>query len=93
MMADLARSENCLHNRKLMRLFGHRYTTLVIDALIRGDSEIMLAAARSCKSLSIALSRRLILTVFELFSLVFIGRLSDMGAPVAEPEKTNGDSR
>ena len=93
MMTDLARSENCLGNRKLMSLFARRYTRLAVDALTRGDSEVMIAAARSGKSLPISLPRRLIPTVLEFFGRVFIGRGSHMGVPVAEPEKTNGDCR
>jgi glycosyltransferase involved in cell wall biosynthesis len=69
MMADLARSENCLQNRKLISLLTRRYTRLVMDALERGDSEIAIAAARSCKALPIYLSRRLKLTAYELLSL------------------------
>ena len=87
MMTDLARSENCLGNRKLMGLFAHRYTVLARDAMIRGDWEIMIAAARSGKSLPIPLPHRLILSAFELFSRGFIGRLWGVGAPVANPRR------
>jgi glycosyltransferase involved in cell wall biosynthesis len=93
MMADLARSENLLHNRKLTGVLTYRYTALFRDALKTGDSEIMIAAARSCKSLPMSLSRRLKLAVFELFGLFFIGRLSDMGAPVAEPASRTAAQR
>jgi len=67
-MADLARSENCLHNRVLIATLAQRYTGLVTDALERGNSEIVPAAVRSCKALPISLSRYLKLTVYELFN-------------------------
>jgi len=55
-----------------MRLFAQRYTVLARDALIRGDSEIVIAAARSAKSLPISLPRRLILILLEMSSLATI---------------------
>jgi glycosyltransferase involved in cell wall biosynthesis len=70
MMADLARSENCLGNRSLIGKLGQRYTVLVTDALERGETEIVTAAVRSCRALPISLSRRLRLTVYELFNVL-----------------------
>jgi glycosyltransferase involved in cell wall biosynthesis len=69
MMADVARSENCLENRWLVGTLGQRYTILVTDALQYGQSEIVTAAIRACRTLPISLSRRLRLTMYQLFNI------------------------
>jgi glycosyltransferase involved in cell wall biosynthesis len=69
-MAELARSENCLGNRKLIGLLAQRYTGLATDALRRGDSEVVSAAARACRALPISLSRRVKLAVYQLFNVL-----------------------
>lgn len=69
MMADLARSENCLHNRLLINVLAKRYTALAIDALQQSDSEIVAGAVRSCRALPIPLSRRLKLTAYASLSI------------------------
>jgi glycosyltransferase involved in cell wall biosynthesis len=68
MMADVARSQNCLDNRRLIGNLSQRYTVLATDALQRGHSEIVRAAIRSCRALPISRARRVRLTVYQLFN-------------------------
>jgi hypothetical protein len=69
MMADVVRSENCLHNRSLISTLAQRYTGLVTDALQRGYSEIVTAAVRQCRTLPISLSRSLRLSMYGSFNV------------------------
>jgi glycosyltransferase involved in cell wall biosynthesis len=68
MMAEVARSENCLQNQSLTARLAQRYTGLVTDALQQGYSDMATAGARHCRTLPISLSRSLRLTTYGLFN-------------------------
>ena len=72
-MTELAKSENCLNNQRLIAALSKRYMSLITDALELGQKDIVAGAIRSYRTLPISPARRLRLAVYQVLNALPAG--------------------